>query len=76
MEVTLTDCTRPTTCYDCTNESCWHHGKKEADCPKYHCDNAVLDDCENCSFIDAFIEDMRQVYGSIRNNNDMRRNDD
>ena len=63
-EVTLSDCTRPTTCYDCTEESCLHHGDKEADCPKYHCDNAVILDCEHCGFIDHFIEDMRQVYAS------------
>lgn len=62
LEATLTECTRQNTCFDCDNQDCWHHGDKGADCPKYHCDNAVLDDCEHCSFIDHFIEDMRQVY--------------
>lgn len=37
--LTITECTRKTTCYDCDNQACWHHGKKEADCPKYGCDN-------------------------------------
>ena len=74
--LTMADCHRPTTCYDCTEESCLFHGDKGADCPKYHCDNAVLNDCENCSFIDAFIDDMRQVYADTRRNNSMLRNTD
>ena len=66
MEVTMSDCTRQNTCFDCDNQDCSHHGDKGADCPKNHCDNAVLYDCEHCSFIDGFIDDMRQVYASIK----------
>ena len=58
--ITISECTRQNTCYDCDNESCWHHGKKEADCPKYHCDRGM--DCEHCSFIDGFMEEMREEY--------------
>ena len=63
-EVTLSECTRPTTCYDCTEESCWHHGDKGADCPKVDCREM---DCEHCGFIDSFIQDMRQVYAGTGN---------
>ena len=60
-EVILTECTRKNTCYDCDNESCWHHGDKGADCPKYRCDRPKehMLDCEHCAFIDRFIDDMR-----------------
>ena len=60
--ITISKCTRQNTCYDCDNEKCWHHGKKEADCPKYKCDNKKLLDCAHCSFIDWFIEEMREEY--------------
>ena len=62
--ITFGECTRLTTCYDCDNEKCWHHGKKESDCPTYRCDqqgNGWLD-CGHCAFIDRFIEDMREEY--------------
>ena len=61
-DVSISECTRKTTCYDCGNEKCWHHGQKESDCPKYRCDNKVLLDCDNCGFIDEFIEEMREFY--------------
>ena len=60
--VTMSECTRKNTCYDCDNKNCWFHGKKEADCPKYHCDNDIEDDCEHCAFIDAYIEEERKRY--------------
>ena len=60
--MTLSKCTRQNTCYDCDNKKCRHHGKKEADCPKYKCDNKKLLDCDHCSFIDWFIEEMREEY--------------
>lgn len=62
--VTFSECTRQTTCYDCDNEKCWHHGKKESDCPKYKCDRPDDGnlDCDHCTFIDRFIEDMRKGY--------------
>lgn len=65
--ITLTECIRQNTCYDCDNERCAFHGDKEADCPKYHCDNAVLLDCDHCSFIDGFIRDMRKEYARTGN---------
>lgn len=63
--ITLSKCTRQNTCYDCDNESCWNHGDKEADCPKYRCDNEKFLDCDHCSFIDGFIEEMREEYKCI-----------
>ena len=62
--LTLNECTRPTTCYDCDNQECISHGDKGADCPKYHCDNPKgLDNCDECEFIDGFIGVMRRQYG-------------
>ena len=61
--VEIKECKRKNTCYDCDNERCWHHGKKEADCPKYHCDrqgDGFLN-CDNCGFIDRFIEAIRRA---------------
>ena len=58
--ITISECTRQNTCYDCDDEKCWHHGKKEADCPKYGCDNDM--DCEHCEFINGFIEEERKMY--------------
>lgn len=61
--ITLNECYRNNTCYDCDNEECGHHGDKGADCPKYYCDNPKgLQDCEHCEFIDQFIADMRIEY--------------
>lgn len=56
--LTMSECTRKNTCYDCDNEACWHHGKKEADCPKYGC----YEDCDHCEFINDFIEEERKEY--------------
>ena len=65
-EPTMNECTRKTTCYDCDNENCLFHGKKEADCPKYCCDRSDGHqyDCDHCDFVDRYIEDMRRLYGS------------
>ena len=62
--LTLTECTRKSLCCDCDNEACSHHGKKEADCPKYRCDRPkeLRMDCEHCDFIDRYIADMRRTY--------------
>ena len=64
-EPTMNECTRKTTCYDCDNENCLFHGKKEADCPKYCCDrpDGHQYDCDHCDFVDRYIEDMRREYG-------------
>lgn len=59
--IKITDCTRKTTCYDCDNEQCIYYGDLTADCPKWVCDNNL--DCENCEFIDWFIEEERRRYG-------------
>ena len=68
-EITITECTRQNTCYDCDNERCAFHGDKEADCPKYRCDRPEehLLDCEHCGFIDGFIRDMREEYARTGN---------
>lgn len=69
LKVTMSECTRKNTCYDCDNEKCWYHGKKEADCPKYHCDREgdMFLNCDRCAFTDRYIEDMRKEYGWQRN---------
>ena len=62
MEVTIELCKRKTACVDCDNTECWHHGKKESDCPKWRCDRPkeYAYDCEHCAFIDKIIEQIRQ----------------
>ena len=65
MEITISECFRQNTCYDCDNVRCAFHGKKEADCPKYQCDRpgGILEnDCEHCEFIDEYIEAERKFY--------------
>lgn len=64
MEITISECFRQNTCYDCDNVRCAFHGKKEADCPKYRCDRPdnSKDDCEHCEFVDSFIETERKRY--------------
>ena len=65
--LTLTECTRPNTCYDCTDPYCAHHGDKGADCPKYRCDRPepFTLDCEHCAFVDRHIEDERRFYKTM-----------
>ena len=57
MELKICGCDQP--CVDCTNKGCWFYGEKEPNCPKYTCDRVGGKDCENCAFIDAYIENMR-----------------
>lgn len=59
--VTLSECTRTNSCYECDNSKCLLQGKKESDCPKYKCDrpDGLKYECERCSFIDKYIESMR-----------------
>lgn len=59
--VQMSECTRNIPCVDCDNARCIFQGKKESDCPKYHCDRSD-NDCEHCTFIDEFIEDLRNGY--------------
>lgn len=63
-EIVITECTRRNTCYDCDNEKCALRGKKESDCPKYGCDMSgpYHNDCENCSYVDEFIDLVRRQY--------------
>lgn len=66
MNIAMNNCSRNTPCIDCDNTNCVFQGKKESDCPKWHCDRpdyAKLD-CDHCGFIDKFIEDMREMYNS------------
>ena len=60
-EFTLSECTRNNLCVDCDEEKCLHHGQKEADCPKYHCDNAT-GDCSRCPFLKRYVKEMREYY--------------
>ena len=59
--LTLNECTKNILCVDCTEESCLQHGKNMADCPKYHCDNKQIHDCEHCDFIKEYQEGYRKA---------------
>ena len=57
--MTIKECTRNIPCVDCDDNSCAFHGRKEANCPKWRCENRV--DCETeCEFIDKYIEKLRK----------------
>lgn len=61
--IEMSECTRKNTCYDCDKGSCLHHGDKGADCPKYKCGNPNgVQNCDECDFINDFIEEMRDEY--------------
>lgn len=57
-------CHRQNTCVNYNNNECLHAGNIEADCPKYHCDNKIAQDCKNCEFIKQHIAAMRKEYQS------------
>lgn len=57
--VTIRECERDNLCVDCDNLECLGAGDVGADCPKYHCDNDVVLDCENCTFIREYQQAMR-----------------
>ena len=59
-EIVERHCPPKTLCVDCKDPDCSCAGEKYADCPKYHCDNAY--DCDNCDFINEFIDEMRKEY--------------
>ena len=54
----FTECDRDNPCFQCDNTSCIFQGKKEAECPKYHCDrpDGEYYDCEHCDFINEFLK--------------------
>ena len=56
------ECKKDIPCVDCDEAKCIFHGKKEANCPKYHCDRPDPHkyECQRCGFIDHFIEEMRR----------------
>ena len=58
--LTMSECTRNNLCFECDDEKCAGHGKKESDCPKWRCDRTD-DDCEHCAFIDSFIADRKRT---------------
>lgn len=62
--MTISECTRNIPCIDCDETKCIFQGKKESDCPKYHCDRQGdgFMNCDNCGFIDKFIKEERQRY--------------
>ena len=67
MNIAINNCSRNTLCVDCDNTNCVFQGEKRSDCPKWRCDRpdyANLD-CDNCAFIDRFIEDMREMYNKL-----------
>lgn len=48
--VEINRCTRPNFCADCDDPHCIFAGDIGADCPKWKCDNPIMD-CENCEFL-------------------------
>ena len=62
--MTVNECTRNNTCFDCDNVKCLLHGKKLSDCPRYHCERQGegFMNCDSCAFIDRFIENERRRY--------------
>jgi hypothetical protein len=64
---TLNECHRHTLCIDCDSKTCQRsRDDKGNDCPKWICDNVVLQDCDNCAFIDEYIQVMRKQYRAER----------
>lgn len=61
----IQECTRDCLCVDCTNDNCWHHGDKVADCPRWgECSlkrEGTVKDCDECYWIDSYIERMRRM---------------
>lgn len=62
FEVNITECTLPVMCKDCTKIECGHHGKREADCPKYRCDrpDPWKRQCDTCAWLDKWYEEMKE----------------
>lgn len=61
-DVKISLCKKKIPCVDCDDTECWHHGKKEADCPKYKCDRPeeYRYECDRCGFIDWYIKEKRK----------------
>ena len=55
------ECKRDNLCVDCDDSECLHAGEIGADCPKWHCDNDKPLDCENCTFIKFYVNDVRSI---------------
>ena len=70
--LTMNECTRKNTCYDCDDKKCIFKGKKESDCPKYTCDNVKQNDCENCDFINLYIDMERKWYQEEKRDQDRK----
>lgn len=51
-------CNKDTLCVDCTS-TCTYAGQIGADCPKYKCDNDKPMDCQNCKWIQEYINILR-----------------
>lgn len=59
MKYEISECKRNNLCVDCDNTRCHFQGKKLSDCPKWKCDRPGGMDCDNCTFIDGYIDLMR-----------------
>ena len=57
----IKECKRDNLCVDCDDPECLHAGEIGADCPKWHCDNDQRHDCENCTFIKFYVNDVRSI---------------
>ena len=73
MEPKFSVCHRQNTCFDCDDPKCWRVGDKGADCPKYKCDNPLgIQNCDECVFINQYIEMERKRYKGEGNEGDNR----
>lgn len=59
----ISECHSNNLCVDCDNEECLHCGDISADCPKYHCDNDIMLDCNHCEFIKNYQKEYRKSLG-------------
>lgn len=64
--VELRECDKNCFCKDCDDAKCWHAGKPEADCPRYHClystDSKEYLDCENCLWLKGWYGEKEKKY--------------
>ena len=58
--IKISECHSNKLCVDCDNEECLHCGDISADCPKYHCDNDIMLDCNHCEFIRNYQKEYRK----------------
>ena len=60
--MTYAECNKKIPCFDCTDEECVFHGRKDGDCPDIQCHRPdwVKYDCNHCKSVDRIIEELRR----------------